>query len=104
MGVTRISLIAVAGPEKQEEAVKVLANFVNDCKKPDGKTYIISSKAAKCAVMTDHPGSQPGTIAVEVVFTNEEDAEYYQNEDPAFRGLLGRVVESSGWIVVKADF
>ncbi|KAI1339681.1 hypothetical protein F5Y15DRAFT_415600 [Xylariaceae sp. FL0016] len=104
MPVTRISLIAVPDPAKQDEAVSLFSDFINTCKK-DGKPYLVASKASKCEVLIDKPGSQKWTVATEVTFANQADADYYQNEDPVYLAMLGRGGgESEGFIAVKADF
>ncbi|KDN64815.1 hypothetical protein CSUB01_03563 [Colletotrichum sublineola] len=71
MAITRIGLIALADEVKQDEAVARFSNFANDCKKEDGQTYIVASKASKCKVLTDVPGSQPWTVVYEITFANE---------------------------------
>ncbi|KAF6837009.1 stress responsive A/B barrel domain-containing protein [Colletotrichum musicola] len=105
MAITRIGLIALADAAKQDEAVARFSNFATDCKK-DGQTYIVSSKASKCKVLTDVPGSQPWSVAYEITFASEEDMEYYQTKDPIYQELMKQAAEgkATGFIAVAAEF
>ncbi|OHF03488.1 hypothetical protein CORC01_01207 [Colletotrichum orchidophilum] len=100
MTITRIGLIALADVAKQEEAVKRFSNFVHDCKKA------IASKASKCKVLTDVPGSQAWSVVYEITFANEEDMEYYQTKDPIYQELMKQAAEgkATGFIAVSAEF
>ncbi|KAL0937673.1 stress responsive A/B barrel domain-containing protein [Colletotrichum truncatum] len=105
MAISRIGFIALADAAKQEEAVTRFNNFVNECKK-DGQTYIVASKASKCKVLTDVPGSQPWSVVYEITFANEADMEYYQTKDPIYQELMKQAAEgkATGFIAVSAEF
>ncbi|KAF9879370.1 hypothetical protein CkaCkLH20_02913 [Colletotrichum karsti] len=105
MAITRIGFIALADSVKQEEAVERFSNFASECKK-DGQTYIVSSKASKCKVLTDVPGSQPWSIVYEITFASEEDMEYYQTKDAVYQELMKQAAEgkATGFIAVSAQF
>ncbi|KAK1978408.1 hypothetical protein LZ30DRAFT_784180 [Colletotrichum cereale] len=103
MAITRIGLIALADDFKQDEAIARFSDFANDCKK-DGQTYIIASKASKCKVLTDVPGSQPWSVVYEITFANEADMEYYQTKDPIYQELMKQAAEgkATGFVAVSA--
>ncbi|KAK1596801.1 uncharacterized protein LY79DRAFT_31403 [Colletotrichum navitas] len=104
MTITRVGLIALADDVKRDEAITRFSNFANDCKKEDGQTYIVASKASKCQVLTDVPGSQPWTVVYEITFANEADMEYYQTKDPIYQELMRQAAEgkATGFIAVSA--
>ncbi|KAK2047913.1 hypothetical protein LZ31DRAFT_539391 [Colletotrichum somersetense] len=104
MAITRLGLIALADEVKQDEAVARFSNFAIDCKKEDGQKYIVASKASKCKVLTDVPGSQPWTVVYEITFANEADMEYYQTKDPIYQELMKQAAEgkATGFIAVSA--
>ncbi|KAK1656070.1 hypothetical protein BDP81DRAFT_414105 [Colletotrichum phormii] len=106
MAITRIGLIALADGPQQDEAVKRFSNFVNDCKKEDGSTYLVASKASKCKVLTDVPGSQAWSVVYEITFANDADMEYYQTKDPIYQELMKQAAEgkATGFIAVSAEF
>ncbi|GKT50705.1 uncharacterized protein ColSpa_10886 [Colletotrichum spaethianum] len=106
MPITRVGLIALADGAKQDEAVTRFSNFATDCKKEDGQTYIVASKASKCKVLTDVPGSQPWSVVYEITFANEADMEYYQTKDPIYQELMKQAAEgkATGFIAVSAEF
>ncbi|KXH29912.1 hypothetical protein CSIM01_10663 [Colletotrichum simmondsii] len=118
MAINRIGLIALADGPAQDEAVKRFSNFVNDCKKEDGSTYLVASKASKCKVLTDVPGSQAWSVVYEITFASEaklvanrrrlviRDMEYYQTKDPIYQELMRQAAEgkATGFIAVSAEF
>ncbi|KAK6224929.1 hypothetical protein QIS74_03256 [Colletotrichum tabaci] len=111
MAITRIGLIALADDVKQDEAVARFSNFANECKKEDGQTYIVASKASKCKVLTDVPGSQSWSVVYEITFANEaqvsiQDMEYYQTKDAVYKELMKQAAEgkATGFIAVSAEF
>ncbi|TQN71265.1 hypothetical protein CSHISOI_04233 [Colletotrichum shisoi] len=106
MAITRIGLIALADDVKQDEAVARFSNFANECKKEDGQTYIVASKASKCNVLTDVPGSQSWSVVYEITFANEADMEYYQTKDAVYKELMKQAAEgkATGFIAVSAEF
>ncbi|CCF46060.1 hypothetical protein CH063_03773 [Colletotrichum higginsianum] len=106
MAITRIGLIALADDVKQDEAVARFSNFANECKKEDGQTYIVASKASKCKVLTDVPGSQSWSVVYEITFASEADMEYYQTKDAVYKELMKQAAEgkATGFIAVSAEF
>ncbi|EXF82781.1 hypothetical protein CFIO01_12455 [Colletotrichum fioriniae PJ7] len=93
MAITRIGLIALADGPAQDEA-------------EDGSTYLVASKASKCKVLTDVPGSQAWSVVYEITFANEADMEYYQTKDPIYQELMKQAAEgkATGFIAVSAEF
>ncbi|KAI0475339.1 hypothetical protein GGR56DRAFT_675480 [Xylariaceae sp. FL0804] len=113
MTITRISLFAASDPYKQDLMVSVFGNFVNASpptnqripgSPQDGKPYLISSRAGKCEVIEDKPGSKPWTVIAEMTFASQEDADYYQTEDEVFQNILSQADGEEGFVVVKTDF
>ncbi|ORY67442.1 uncharacterized protein BCR38DRAFT_337900 [Pseudomassariella vexata] len=114
--ITRVALIAISDPAKQEAAVKHFSSFATECKKAsnmifasppnDGAPYLITSKASKCTVVADKPGSSPWTVVATLTFANEADMEYFHNEDPVYKEIVTHMTEGfdGGIIAVSAEF
>ncbi|KAJ0151315.1 hypothetical protein CTA2_348 [Colletotrichum tanaceti] len=76
------------------------------CSQEDGQTYIVASKASKCKVLTDVPGSHSWSVVYEITFANEADMEYFQTKDVVYKELMKQAAEgkATAFIVVSAEF
>ncbi|KAH7028998.1 uncharacterized protein B0I36DRAFT_363602 [Microdochium trichocladiopsis] len=107
MPITRIGLVAVPDESKQELAIKGFADLASLCKKPDGSTYIISSKAGKANVLVSQPPSAAWTVVTEITFASQADLDYYQNEDPVYQAVLKQNAEeklATGILGITTEF
>ncbi|EMR70230.1 hypothetical protein MGN70_009327 [Eutypa lata] len=103
MPFVRTGLLAIADAEKQDKAINAFTTLREKGLK-DGVPYILSSKASKCTVVNDKPGSAPWTIVYMIRFASQEDLDY-MNEDPVFKQIKEKasVVDATGYISVVAE-
>ncbi|KAK7757411.1 hypothetical protein SLS62_000423 [Diatrype stigma] len=104
MPLVRTGLLAIPDADKQEKAISAFTTFKEKALK-NGAPYILSSKAAKCTVVNDKPGSAPWTVVYMISFASQEDIDYMTKEDPVFKEIREKasVVEATGYISVVAD-
>ncbi|RYP81754.1 hypothetical protein DL770_005811 [Monosporascus sp. CRB-9-2] len=105
MPLVRTGLLAIPDAEKQEKAINAFTTIKDKALK-NGAPYILSSKAAKCTVASDKPGSGvTWTVVYMLSFASKEDEQYCTKEDPVIKELREKagVVEAAGYISVVAD-
>ncbi|RYP64100.1 hypothetical protein DL771_008919 [Monosporascus sp. 5C6A] len=112
MPLVRTGLLAIPDAEKQEKAINAFTT-IKDRALKNGAPYILSSRAAKCTVASDKPGSSvTWTVVYMLSFGSKEydfylilDEQYFAKEDPVIKELREKagVVEAAGYISVVAD-